>query len=82
MIKGYSQNKTILKAYSDVLPPTLTLSSKDLKDIKNWKVGETYDLCVTVKQKSIRQNDDGTTEATFDVIDVTPDDSGDDNGGD
>lgn len=76
MIKGYSKNKTISKAYAgDIsMAPTLSLSSNDLKDIKNWKVGETYDLDLTVKQKSMHLNSDGSVDATFDVQDVTAED--------
>jgi len=83
VIKGYSKNKTILKAYDgDVkMPSTLSLSSDDLKDIKNWKVGGTYDLEMTVKQTSMHQDPDGSYHASFEIQDVSVDD-GEDNGDD
>ena len=84
MIKGYSKNKTMLKAYAgDVkMPSTLSLSSNDLKEIKNWKVGDTYDLEMTVKQTSMRQDPDGSYHASFEIQDVSVADDEADNGDD
>lgn len=53
-------------------PGHLTLKSKELAEIKNWKVGKQYHLHLVVEQKAIRESyekKDGY-EAEFDVIKV------------
>ena len=52
----------------DQMKPTLYISSKDLPEIKNWEVGESYDLIVNVKMTGIHQLANGSqTEGTFEV---------------
>jgi hypothetical protein len=52
----------------DGIKPTLYLSSKDLPEIKNWKVGDSYDLIVNVKMVGIHQDSNQTnTTATFEI---------------
>lgn len=52
------------------MKPTLYLTDKDLKEIKDWKVGQEYDLIVSVKMTGSHQRDDGTISADFEVQDV------------
>jgi hypothetical protein len=52
----------------DGMKPTLYISSKDLPEIKDWKVGESYDLIVNVKMTGVHQMSNGSqTEGTFEV---------------
>jgi len=49
----------------------LTLSDKDLPEIKDWQVGQTYTVILTVKQTSLNQNEmDGqqNVSANFEVM--------------
>lgn len=55
--------------------PTIYLSSKDLPDIKNWKVGETYTLIIQAKQTSMREDEDKKIEASFDIKKIATNDS-------
>ncbi len=50
--------------------PSMYISSKDLPELKKWKVGESYDLIVNVKQVSLSQNSDGTMNGTFEVQNI------------
>lgn len=52
------------------MKPTLYLTSKDLKEIKDWKVGQEYDLIVSVKMTGAHQREDGTVSGDFEVQDV------------
>lgn len=52
------------------MKPTLYLTSKDLKEIKDWKVGEEYDLIVSVKMTGAHQRQDGTLSGDFEIEDV------------
>jgi hypothetical protein len=54
----YKKQTKALEALVEVRP-TLSLSTKDLPAIKNWKVGEEYRLEVIVKQQSLHQDEDG-----------------------
>lgn len=50
--------------------PTLSLTTKELPEIANWKVGETYEIVLKVKQTSLSQDEyDGTkkTRASFEI---------------
>lgn len=47
--------------------PTLWLTSKDLPEIKGWKVGESYDLIVNVKQTGVHQSKDGMLSADLEI---------------
>lgn len=50
--------------------PSLYLTSKDLKEIKDWKVGQSYDLIVSVKMKGLTQREDGTVSGDFEIGNV------------
>jgi len=52
------------------LKPSMYISSKDLPELKKWKVGESYDLIVNVKQTSLTQNTDGTMEGRFEIQNI------------
>jgi hypothetical protein len=83
MITGYKKNSpATAKGYIDApedMPETFSLDEDDLKEVKSWKVGKTYDLCMTVKMTGQRQDSmDKTVRGTFDIIDVQVDD-GEDN---
>ena len=47
--------------------PSISFSSKNLPEIKNWQVGKTYRLIVEVKQTSMRENENGEINAEFDI---------------
>ncbi len=89
---GYKSTSTSAKGYQAPpgvglamphLPETFSLDEDDLKDIKGWKVGKTYDLSMTVKMTGQRQDTaDKTIRASFEIVDVQVDDgtdSSDDN---
>lgn len=53
------------------IKPTLHLSSEELKEIKDWEVGETYMINLTVKKthKNEHETDDGVEyNATFEIL--------------
>lgn len=85
MIKlGYKGNKLAApaKGYDSPMdmPETFSLDEDDLKDIKSWKVGKTYDLALTVKMTGLRQDSmDKTKRATFEITDVQVNDGEDTN---
>lgn len=51
------------------MKPSLHLSSKDLKEVKDWEVGEEYKVELTIKQKSKREHD-GMMMGDFEVVSV------------
>lgn len=55
--------------------PRIYLSSKMLPAIKDWEIGEKYDIMISVKQESMRQigGDDGL-EASFEVLSAKAED--------
>ena len=57
---------------SDVIPdkPTIHLDSKCLPEIKNWKVGKTYEIHLKVRQTSAHEEygDKKVIGATFEVL--------------
>lgn len=55
---------------TDSMKPTLYLNSKDLPEIKNWKVGESYDLIVSVKQTGLHEGQGGVMMGEFEVQSV------------
>lgn len=48
------------------MKPSLYISSKDLPEIKTWKVGDSYDLIVNVKMTGLHETP-GNIEGTFEV---------------
>lgn len=45
------------KAIVDSMPSTLRISSEELPEIKNWKIGKKYKLEVEVEMVSVRKPD-------------------------
>ncbi len=56
--------------------PRLTISYKDLPEAKDWKVGETYELEVSVKLVGQRM-DEYSNEASFEIHSVAVDNDDD-----
>lgn len=54
----------------DQIKPTLYLDSKQLKEIKDWKVGDEYDLIVSVEMTGVHKREDGTISADFTIEQV------------
>lgn len=53
--------------------PMLHLTSKDLPEIKKWKVGQTYDLVLKVKQVGANINTyDSILRGDFEILKVKP----------
>lgn len=54
------------------MKPMIHLSDKDLPAIKDWKVGDEYEITLRVKQKSMREmspyEKNGKVEASFEII--------------
>lgn len=48
-------------------PPSFYVGSKQIPEIKNWEVGETYQLVIEVVQKSKTENDMGV-DSSFDIV--------------
>lgn len=77
MKKGYSkkQGKPLLaKAYAGEIPemkPRMSIDSKDLPEIKNWKIDKEYTVTVNIKMIGIhkRYEGDGVC-ADFEVLDT------------
>lgn len=53
------------KEMADMQKPRLHLSSKDLPAIKNWEVGEDYEIKLKVRQESMHEDERGGRSATF-----------------
>lgn len=49
--------------------PMISLSSKDLPEIKKWKVGKEYEIELKVKQKGMR-DEDGVMRAEFEIVEA------------
>lgn len=54
----------------DTGKPTLYLTTNDLPDIKNWKVGQSYEVIVKIKQTSVHQSEGMPMGASFEVQEV------------
>ena len=50
--------------------PNLSLESEKMPEIKDWKVGETYMLCISVKMTSKTDNKEGETYGSFDILEA------------
>ena len=48
-------------------PPSFSIDSEQMPEIKNWKVGNTYRLEIEVVQKSLESNEKSTS-ARFDIV--------------
>ena len=55
-----------------VYKPTLSVSTKQLPVIKDWKVGKEYELKVKTKMIGIREkyNEKGKYEGTFEILEI------------
>lgn len=50
--------------------PHLHLSFEDLPEAKNWKVGETYEVGLKVKQTAMHQEEGTEGGASFEIVGV------------
>lgn len=62
---------------ADVMPskPSISLDSKCLPEIKDWKVGKTYEIHLKVRETGVHEDDFDNKKrlhATFDVINAEP----------
>lgn len=59
------------KSGMDVMPmdmmPSFHVTTKQMPEIKNWKVGEKYKMVIEVRQKSAHQME-GHMEAGFEIL--------------
>lgn len=53
--------------------PRITLSVKDIPEIKDWKVGETYEVELTLKQVGV-SNNEYENSASFEIRAVSVED--------
>ena len=51
-----------------VVKPRVHLDSKMLPQIKDWKVGEKYDIMLRVKQVGLREMEGGGMEGAFEIM--------------
>jgi hypothetical protein len=52
--------------------PTMRLTAAQFPPLKGWKVGEEYDLHVTVRQQSYNEEKDGKASASFEIVSAAP----------
>lgn len=57
-------NKLMDAPYS----PSINFDDKQVPEIKDWQVGETYTLILEIKQTSKNENKDGSVNAGFDIL--------------
>lgn len=50
--------------------PMIYITSRELPELRDWKVGESYSLIVDVKQTGMRKNNDGTFSADFEISNI------------
>lgn len=48
-------------------PPSLNLNDSQVSEIKDWDVGETYQMVVDIKMTNKSEDKDGTINASFEV---------------
>lgn len=48
-------------------PPSFTVTSTQIPEIENWKVGGKYKMVVSVEQKHMSENDDNVVTGSFEV---------------
>ncbi len=48
--------------------PSFSLNDKQVSEIKDWDVGETYQLCIEVSMTSKQEYKDGGVSGGFDII--------------
>ena len=67
-IKG----KAVRESTTDVFRPSIHLNEDQLKEIKNWQVGENYTLILEVTQKSQRESEDSSKKisASFEIMKI------------
>lgn len=53
--------------------PRIYIDEKMLPEIKEWEVGNEYDLMVKVRQVALRQEEDRELEATFEILSAKAD---------
>ena len=79
MKKVQGKEMSMIGGKKTTILPSFTLSEKDLPAMKDWKVGEKYNLCVEVEMKKAMkgdeypmygQEDDKKVKGTFDIVSV------------
>lgn len=50
--------------------PRISLSSKQLPEIKQWKIGKTYKVVLELEQKGMHEGSDKTISSDFEVKSV------------
>jgi hypothetical protein len=63
------KGKTVRES-PEIFRPSIHLEEDQLKEIKNWEVGEKYTLILEVTQKSKRENSDKKISASFDIMKI------------
>ena len=48
--------------------PSIHLNASEVKEIKGWEVGKTYEVAFRLKQTSYSENADGTAGASFEIV--------------
>lgn len=66
-VKDFKKQKETLSALVE-MKPTLSLTSKDLPDLKKWKVGKEYDIELHVRQKGMHEMSGGEVRADFEIM--------------
>lgn len=50
--------------------PSISFNSEQLPEIKNWEVGQAYEVALQIKQTSLSQERDKKFSAGFDIVGV------------
>ncbi len=56
----------------DSYPPTVHLNDTQVPEIKDWDVGETYQIVMDVKQTSKSEDKNGNVNSSFEVVGYKP----------
>lgn len=51
----------------DQMKPSLYIDSKDLKAIKDWSVGQDYEVIVKMRMTSMSERENGTVSGSFEI---------------
>lgn len=58
--------------------PRLYLDANMLPEIKEWKVGSKYEIMLDVRQVGMREDEDGTFEASFEILNASSEEEDED----
>lgn len=65
------KQKAAIEKLMPPMKPMVHFSEKELKEIKHWKLGATYNLHAKVKMVSIDQHAGSPMHASFEVLSVS-----------